>query len=50
MMNIQIQVIDNKTFKELTKLELHELFIGNIVYILIFLILVVWIFKKKTYN
>ncbi len=47
MMNIQIQVIDNKTFKELTKLELHELFIGNIVYILIFLILVVWIFKKK---
>ena len=47
MMNIQIQVIDNKAFKELTKLELHELFIGNIVYILIFLILVVWIFKKK---
>lgn len=47
MMNIQIQVIDNKTFKELTKLELHELFIGNIVYILIFLILVVWILRRK---
>lgn len=34
-------------FKELIKLELYELFIGNIVYIFIFLILVVWIFKKK---
>ncbi|HCZ7178350.1 TPA: ABC transporter permease, partial [Staphylococcus aureus] len=29
------------------KLELHELFIGNIAYISIFLILVVFIFKKK---
>ncbi|MBJ6153227.1 ABC transporter permease, partial [Klebsiella pneumoniae] len=28
-------------------LELHELFIGNIAYISIFLILVVFIFKKK---
>ncbi|MDV0110170.1 ABC transporter permease, partial [Staphylococcus aureus] len=27
--------------------ELHELFIGNIAYISIFLILVVFIFKKK---
>ncbi|MEJ7549526.1 ABC transporter permease, partial [Staphylococcus hominis] len=28
-------------------LELHELFIGNIVYIFIFLVLVVFVFKKK---
>ncbi|MDS3853023.1 ABC transporter permease, partial [Staphylococcus hominis] len=30
-----------------TKLELHELFIGNIIYIVIFLVLVVVAFKKK---
>ncbi|NDR17380.1 ABC transporter permease subunit [Staphylococcus aureus] len=46
MMNIMVQIID-KEMKKLTKLELHELFIGNIVYIIIFLILVVLVFKKK---
>ncbi|MCC3693468.1 ABC transporter permease, partial [Staphylococcus epidermidis] len=44
---IQITIKDNKTFKRFTDIELAELFVGNIVYILIFLILVVWIFKKK---
>ncbi|EEK12011.1 hypothetical protein STAHO0001_2209 [Staphylococcus hominis SK119] len=46
MMNIMVQIID-KSFKEITKLELHELFIGNIVYIFIFLVLVVFVFRKK---
>ncbi|HHQ6731598.1 TPA: ABC transporter permease [Staphylococcus aureus] len=46
MMNIMIQTVE-KGFSKSTKLELHELFIGNIVYISIFLILVVFIFKKK---
>ena len=46
MMNIMVQIID-KEMKKFTKLELHELFIGNIVYIIIFLILVVFVFKKK---
>ncbi|MDK4265774.1 MULTISPECIES: ABC transporter permease [Staphylococcus] len=46
MMNIMTQIID-KGMKKFTKLELHELFIGNIVYIIIFLILVVFVFKKK---
>lgn len=46
MMNIMIQIVD-KSMKKYTKLELHELFIGNIVYIIIFLILVVFVFKKK---
>ncbi|MDS3925570.1 ABC transporter permease subunit, partial [Staphylococcus hominis] len=47
MMNIMIQITDNDTFKKITKLELHELFIGNIIYIVIFLVLVVVAFKKK---
>ena len=46
MMNIMIQIVD-KSMKKYTKLELHELFIGHIVYIIIFLILVVLVFKKK---
>ena len=46
MMNIMVQIVD-KEMKKFTKLELHELFIGNIVYIIIFLILVVFVFKKK---
>ena len=46
MMNIMVQIID-KEMKKFTKLELHELFIGNIVYIIICLILVVFVFKKK---
>ena len=46
MMNIMIQIVD-KSMKKYTKLELHELFIGNIVYIIIFLILLVFVFKKK---
>ncbi|PZH83766.1 ABC transporter permease, partial [Staphylococcus aureus] len=46
MMNIMIQIVD-KSMKKFTKLELHELFIGNIVYIIICLILVVFVFKKK---
>lgn len=37
----------DKSMKKFTKLELHELFIGNIVYIIICLILVVFVFKKK---
>ena len=47
MMNIMAQITDNDTFKKITKLELHELFIGNIIYIVIFLVLVVVAFKKK---
>ena len=46
MMNIMVQIVD-KNMKKFTKLELHELFIGNIVYIIIFLIIVVFVFKKK---
>ena len=46
MMNIMVQIVD-KNMKKFTKLELHELFIGNIVYIIICLILVVFVFKKK---
>ena len=46
MMNIMVQITD-KGMRKVTKLELHELFIGNIVYIIIFLILVVFVFKKK---
>ena len=46
MMNIMVQITDNDTFK-ITKLELHELFIGNIIYIVIFLVLVVVAFKKE---
>ena len=46
MMNIMVQIVD-KSMKKFTKLELHELFIGNIIYIIIFLILVVFVFKKK---
>ncbi|MBJ6299602.1 ABC transporter permease subunit, partial [Staphylococcus aureus] len=46
MMNIMVQIID-EGLKKITKLELHELFIGNIVYIAIFLVLVVLVFKKK---
>ena len=46
MMNIMVQITD-KGMRKVTKLELHELFIGNIVYIIIFLILVVLVFKKK---
>lgn len=47
MMNLSTQVLDNEVFKEMTKLELHELYIGNIVYIIIFLALVIYAFKKK---
>ncbi|NWK84932.1 ABC transporter permease subunit [Staphylococcus sp. GSSP0090] len=47
MLNLSTQVLDNEVFKEMTKLELHELYIGNIVYILIFLALVIYAFKKK---
>lgn len=46
MMNIMVQIID-KNMKTFTKLELRELFIGNSIYIIIFLILVVFVFKKK---
>ena len=46
MMNIMVQITD-KGMRKVTKLELHELFIGNIVYIIIFLILLVFVFKKK---
>ncbi|PCF62232.1 hypothetical protein B4W74_12905 [Staphylococcus intermedius] len=47
MLNLSIQVLDNEVFKKMTKLELHELYIGNIVYIIIFLALVIYAFKKK---
>ncbi|PTI74861.1 hypothetical protein BU064_12045 [Staphylococcus succinus] len=47
MLNLSSQITDNEVFKALTKLELHELFIGNIVYIIIFLALVIFVFKKK---
>lgn len=47
MMNLSTQVLDNEVFKEMTKLELHELYIGNIIYIIIFLALVIYAFKKK---
>jgi ABC-2 type transport system permease protein len=41
------KLLIDKNMKKFTKLELHELFIGNIVYIIIFLIIVVFVFKKK---
>lgn len=47
MLNISTQILDNDMFKKMTKLELHELFIGNIAYISVFLILVIYAFKKK---
>ncbi len=47
MLNLSTQVLDNEVFKKMTKLELHELYIGNIVYIIIFLALVIFAFKKK---
>lgn len=47
MLNLSSQIIDNDMMKSFTKLELHELFIGNIVYIVIFLVLVIFVFKKK---
>ncbi|MDG0825907.1 ABC transporter permease [Staphylococcus equorum] len=47
MLNLSSQIIDNDMMKPFTKLELHELFIGNIVYIVIFLVLVIFVFKKK---
>lgn len=47
MLNLSIQVLDNEVFKKMTKLELHELYFGNIVYIIIFLALVIYAFKKK---
>jgi len=46
MMNITSQISDH-SLKATTKLELHELVLGNIFYIIIFLILVVFVFKKK---
>ncbi|MEJ7542794.1 ABC transporter permease [Staphylococcus intermedius] len=47
MLNLSTQVLDNEVFKKMTKLELHELYIGNIIYIIIFLALVIYAFKKK---
>lgn len=47
MLNLSTQVLDNEAFKKMTKLELHELYVGNIVYIIIFLALVIYAFKKK---
>ena len=47
MLNLSTQVLDNEALKKMTKLELHELYIGNIVYIIIFLALVIFAFKKK---
>lgn len=47
MLNLSAQILDNDIFKKMTKLELHEIFIGNIVYIIIFLALVIFAFKKK---
>ncbi|MFB3188410.1 ABC transporter permease [Staphylococcus pseudintermedius] len=47
MLNISVQILDNDMFKKMTKLELHELFIGNIAYIIVFLMLVIYAFKKK---
>lgn len=47
MLNLSTQVLDNEALKKMTKLELYELYIGNIVYIIIFLALVIFAFKKK---
>lgn len=47
MLNLSVQIIDDDAMKKLTKLSLQELFIGNIVYITIFLVLVVISFKSK---
>ncbi|HDG3495791.1 TPA: ABC transporter permease, partial [Staphylococcus aureus] len=46
MINIMAQV-NEKGIEKFTKLKLYELFIGNIVYISIFLTIVVFVFKKK---
>ncbi|MGO2172878.1 MAG: ABC transporter permease [Staphylococcus equorum] len=47
MLNLSVQILDNDIYKKMTKLELHELFIGNIAYIVVFLVLVVLVFRKK---
>lgn len=47
MLNLSVQILDNDMFEKLTKLNLQELFIGNMIYIIIFLALVVLVFRKK---
>ncbi|MDK9845702.1 ABC transporter permease subunit [Staphylococcus equorum] len=47
MLNLSVQILDNDIYKKMTKLELHELLIGNIAYIVVFLALVVLVFRKK---
>lgn len=46
MMNIVSQISDH-SLKSTTKLELHELVLGNMFYIIIFLMLVVFVLKEK---
>ncbi|OYN37291.1 hypothetical protein B7D92_08955 [Staphylococcus aureus] len=47
MLNISPQLLDYKYFSKMTHLDNTEMFIGNFVYIIIFLILVTLVFKKK---
>jgi ABC-2 type transport system permease protein len=49
MMNIMVQIIDKKLLKKITKLELHELFIGNIVLYIYFLNSCSICLQKKKY-
>lgn len=47
MLNISPQLLDNDSLSKLTHLTNTELFVGNFIYIIIFLILVAITFKKK---
>lgn len=47
MLNISVQLLDYKTFNPLTHLNNTEMFIGNFIYITLFLFLVSTVFKRK---
>lgn len=47
MLNLSPQLLNQDSFNKLTHLSNTELFIGNLVYIFLFLVLVVIVFKRK---
>ncbi|WP_086428948.1 ABC transporter permease [Staphylococcus cornubiensis] len=47
MLNISPQLLDHESLSKLTHLTNTELFIGNLIYIVLFLVLVSIVFKKK---
>lgn len=48
MLNLSGQITNSETLATLTKLSLQEMFIGNIIYVIIFLFLVHVVFKRKS--